>query len=44
MKKFYAEPEAEVIEIDSSVAIFTLSVKEEITGFNDGDGDDIDDL
>ena len=44
MKKFYAEPEAEVIEIDSSVAIFTLSVKEEITGFNDGDGDDINNL
>ena len=44
MKKFYAEPEAEVIEIDSSVAIFTLSVEESINSFDDGDGDDIDKL
>ena len=43
MKKIYTEPEAEVIEIDSSVAIFTLSVKEEVTGFGEGPGMNMED-
>lgn len=46
MKKFYKDPEAEVIEMEASMTVFTvLSPQDEtLENFDDGDGNDIDDL
>ena len=42
MKKFYKDPEAEVLMIDASIT--TLKNSGELDDFNKGDGDDIGDL
>lgn len=46
MKKFYKDPEAEVIEMEASMTVFTvLSPQDEtLENFDDGDGDDIGNL
>jgi hypothetical protein len=42
MKKFYKDPEAEILLIDASIT--TLKDSGELDDFKDGDGDDINDL
>ncbi len=42
MKKFYKDPEAEILMIDASIA--TLNNSGELDGFDKGDGDDIGNL
>ncbi|MBR2190465.1 MAG: hypothetical protein IJ883_02330 [Eubacterium sp.] len=42
MKKFYKDPEAEILLIDASIT--TLNNSGELDDFKDGDGDDINDL
>lgn len=46
MKKFYKDPEAEVIEMEASMTVITaLSPQDEtLNDFDKGDGDDINDL
>ena len=39
MKKFYKDPEAEILLIDASIT--TLNDSGELDDFNKGDGDDI---
>lgn len=42
MRKFYEDPDVEVIEFDALIA--TLNNSGELDDFGDGDGDDIGDL
>ncbi|MBP5772894.1 MAG: hypothetical protein J6W35_02365 [Eubacterium sp.] len=42
MKKFYKDPEAEILLIDASIT--TLNDSGELDNWDDGDGDDIGDL
>lgn len=42
MKKFYKDPEAEILLINASITTFKDSG--ELDNYDDGDGDDIDDL
>ncbi len=46
MKKFYKDPEAEVIEMEASMTVFTVLSPQDTTleNFDDGDGNNIDDL
>lgn len=42
MKKFYKDPEAEILLINASIT--TLTDSGELDDYDNGDGDDIDDL
>ncbi len=42
MKKFYNDPEAEILLINASIT--TLKDSGELDNYDDGDGDDINDL
>lgn len=42
MKKFYKDPEAEILLIDASIT--TLNDSGDLDNWDDGDGDDIGDL
>lgn len=42
MKKFYKDPEAEILLINASIT--TLKDSGELNNYDDGDGDDIGDL
>ncbi len=42
MKKFYKDPEAEILLINASIT--TLKDSGELDNYDNGDGDDIDDL
>ena len=42
MKKFYKDPEAEILLINASIT--TLTDSGELDNYDNGDGDDIDDL
>ena len=42
MKKFYKDPEAEILLINASIT--TLTDSGELDNYDDGDGDDIGDL
>lgn len=46
MKKFYKDPEAEVIEMEASMTVFTVlsPQNETLEDFDDGDGDDVGNL
>ena len=42
MKKFYNDPEAEILIIEASIK--TITVSDELDNYDNGDGDDINDL
>ena len=44
MKKFYTDPEAEILLIDASVLTEEFDESDELKNYGDGDGDDVGNL